>query len=220
MARANLVVLTGIVASEEMDSRMIDASKTDGTTDIPVLNFLVKCFDQVDKRFYTLPVAAWGTDLVSDCMNYMKKGDLVYIEGELRYKHIKNPITRETEKIYTTVKARTVEFISKKLKDEALELQSHDNTVRLIGNLVHDPNDDAEGFVLAVDRLYPPKDMKISNDKLTDYVTLVVRDKELFNTNLKKGSAVIVSGKLLTKKRDENAAKPRVVVDVCKIVGR
>lgn len=221
MARLNLIKLIGTVEYEgELDPREISADKTDGKNKMEVLNFFVKCFDEEDKRFYTLPVAVWGEKQVEECLRFMKKGDLVYVQGELRYKYIQNKETKEIDRVYTTVKASTIEFISKKLKDEKLQFSMND--VTLIGNLVNDAKigDESESFVMAVDRLYPSKDLKVPNHKLTDYVHLVIRDSEKLKNELSKGSTVIVNGKLMTRKKTEKYGIPRVVVDVKDIVGR
>lgn len=224
MARVNLVNLIGTVVTDlqEVDPRTIDGfeNEAEKSSKRYVLNFYVKCYDEDDKRPYTLPVAIWDESLITQCLMHVNKGDLIYIQGELRYKFINNPQTRKREKIYTTVKAATVEFISKKMKGKSIPYS--ENNVHLIGNLVNDPTESEDGFVIAVDRLYPTNSVDdISNDKLTDYVTLVVRDKAAFKSKLKKGSVAIVSGKLMTRKKSEdNIIKPRIVVDVKTIAGR
>jgi single-stranded DNA-binding protein len=275
MARLNMVNLIGTVVNDQLDPRTIGSEKTDGENKMEVLNFLIRTFDEEYQRYFTLPVAVWGEDLVGDCLEFIKKGDLVYVQGELRYKFIYNKQKKMHEKIYTTVKAATVEFISKKLKDQPLNYSM--NEVKLIGNLVEDPitensikeyprevsvieenrsyleaagldvqmlidkqvktvNEEQAkilesikgfslstpetGFVIAVDRLYPSKDLKIPNHKLTDYVTLVVNDKSKIKGDLKKGSVAIVDGKLMTRKRNEKIVEPRIVVDVKEMVGR
>lgn len=226
MARVNSVTIIGTVVTDlqEVDPRTIHGLENDvrdlgNDSKHQVLNFHVRCFDEEDQRPYTLPVAVWDENLTMQCLMHVNKDDLVYIQGELRYKFVYNKETRQREKIYTTVKATTVEFLSKKMKGKRIPYSK--NEVQLIGNLVNDPNETEDGFVLAVDRLYPSKDMKVSNDKLTDYVTLVVRDKAAFKSKLKKGSVAIVSGKLMTRKKTEdNTVKPRIVVDVKEIAGR
>lgn len=218
MARLNSVSLIGTVVNENLDPRTVDSEKTDGKQSMAVLNFLVRCFDETLGRYNTLPVAVWGEREILDCMNHLNKGDMVYVQGELRYKFIYNTETKKHERIYTTVKASTVEFISKKLKGESLAYSM--NEVKLIGNLVQDPTETEDGFVIAVDRLYPSKEVKVPNYKLTDYVTLVMKDKKQVMGNLKKGSVAIVSGKLMSRKLDEDVVKPRIVVEVDRIVGK
>lgn len=217
MATLNLVSLTGNVVSRELESRLINKDKTDGKKSIPVLNFLIRCYDKEDGRHYTLPVAVWGKELVDQCMTHLKYGDLVYVGGVLRYKHVKDE-NGKIKEVYTSVKASTVEFISKKLKNEKLDYSM--NEVKLIGNLVHNPVVGERGFVVAVDRLYPTKNITVSNDKLTDYVTLFVSDESKIKGNLKKGSVVIIDGKLMTRKKQEDKSIPRIVVGVNEIVGR
>lgn len=218
MARFNNAVLIGKVVNEVLEPKIIGKDQTDGKKPNAVLNFLIEYFDTDDKRTYKLPVAVWGVDEVMQCKNYLNKGDLVLVQGEVRYKFIKDPITKEIVKIYTTVKASTVEFLSKKLKNQALEYAV--NEVKLIGNLVGDACDKEEGFVVAVDRLYPTKEATLANEDSTDFITLVVRDKKKIKGNLKKGSVVIVDGKLMTRRRHKELIMPTIVVDVKEMVGR
>lgn len=217
MARLNLVSLMGELVSDHLETRMIQKEKTDGKRNIPVLNFLIRCYDKEDQRPYTLPVAVWGKERIDQCLSHLKKGDLVYVQGELRYKHVRNE-EGKIERVYTTVKAESVEFLSKKLNDQKLDYSM--NEVKLIGNLVHNPVVAEDGFVVAIDRLYPTKDVTVPNDKLTDYVTLYVSGEEKIVGNLKKGSVVIIDGKLMTRRRQEDQSVPRIVVGVNEIVGR
>jgi len=222
MARVNFVQLMGRNVSEEFQIRMIDEEKTDGKNPNLVLNFLLECYDEEEGKSYRLPVAVWGKDLVIQCQNHMKKNDLVYVQGELRYKFIYNKEKKQMEKVYTSVKATTVEFISKKMKDQ--DLNHTINEVKLIGNLVEDLVETEDGFVVAVDRLYPSKDLKVPNYKLTDYVTVLIKDKTQIKGNLKKGSVAIIDGKLMTRKvkdvSETGKVSPRVVVGAKQIVGR
>jgi len=222
MARINEVSLIGTVVNTELDPKTVSPEKTDGQNNMEVLNFLVRCYNEYTGRVDTLPVAVWGENLVRECLMFMKKDDLVYINGELRYKTIWNHELKRPERIYTTVKASTVEFLSKKLKDQKLYDDKFGvNDVKLAGNLVEDPRWDGEGFILAVDRLHPSKDLKVPNHKLTDYVTIVVKDESCIRGPLKKGSVAIVEGSLMSRKRDdERIGFPRIVVDAKKIVGR
>lgn len=227
MARVNSVTIIGTVVTDlqEVDPRTINGLESEvgmlekDNKKRQVLNFYVRCFDEEDQRPYTLPVAVWDEELSKQCLMHVNKDDLIYIQGELRYKFIYNKDTRKREKIYTTIKASTIEFISKKMKGKRIPYSK--NEVQLIGNLVNDPNETEEGFVIAVDRLHPAKEVEVKDDKRADYVTLVVRDKSVFKSKLKKGSVAIVSGKLMTRKKNEdNLVKPRIVVDVKEIAGR
>lgn len=217
MARLNSVDLIGTIVNKEFKPNFIMAEKTDGKTNMPVLNFLLRCFDEEKGRHFTYPIAVWGEEMIMDCMDHLKQGDMVYVQGELRYKFHYNKESHKREKTFTTVKAATVEFLSKKLKDVPLDYSM--NEVKLIGNLVDEPVETEDGFVIAVDRLYPSKDLKVPNYKLTDYVTLVMTDKSIMKTKLHKSSVAIVEGKLMTRKKGDDESKPRVVVEVRNIVG-
>lgn len=244
MARGNLVTLLAEVVNINYDLKVVSLAEKgkaknnavekdlenkeneEKMTNTMVLNFLVKCFDEDDQRYYTLPVAVWGKKEVKQCQEFLNNGDLVYIQGELRYKFIYNKTNKKFERVYTTVKADTVEFLTKKLKNtkniESKKLEHYINDVKLIGNLVEDPTDTKKGFVVAVDRKYPTKDVKTPNHKLTDYVTLVLDGDAKVKGNLKKGSVVVVNGKLMTRRIEEleQEATPRIVVGVKEIVGR
>lgn len=222
MARINVVQLMGRNVSKEFQIRMIAEGDSEGQKANLVLNFVLECYDEEERKKYRLPVSVWGKELVMQCQHHMKENDLVYVQGELRYKFVYNKEKREMEKVYTSVKATTVEFVSKKMKNQ--ELDHSINEVKLIGNLVEDPIYTDEGFVIAVDRLYPSKDLKVPNYKLTDYVTVVVKDKSVIKGDLKKGSMAIIDGKLMTRKihdiPDNGKVNPRIVVGAKRIVGR
>ncbi|QST02993.1 single-stranded DNA-binding protein (plasmid) [Pontibacillus sp. ALD_SL1] len=228
MARFNSATLLGKVVNEKLEPKIIGKHQTDGIKPNAVLNFLIEYFDEEDKRTYRLPVAVWGVDEVEQCEEHMKKGDLVLVQGEVRYKHIPlrdeyGKIQRDEndeiimEKIFTTLKTNTIEFVSKKLKNEALQYGIND--VKLIGNLVSEPTDSEEGFVVAVDRLYPTKEVK-PNENLADFITLVATDKAKIQGGLKKGSTVIVDGKMMTRKRRKDIVTPNIVIGIKEMVGR
>lgn len=212
MARINQVTLMGRVVSEELEPKIIEKEKTNGTDANVLLNFKIQCWDEEDHRHYTLPVAVWGLDMVEQCEKYLKNGDIISVAGEIRYKFIKGQ-GNVTKKIYTAIKADKVEFISKKIKNEPFYHTM--NEILLLGNLVQDPVESEEGFVVAVDRLAPSKE-KVD----PDYVTLVVKDKDIIKGNLKKGSMVVVKGKVMTVKKKEGVVHPRIVVGVQTMVGR
>lgn len=230
MARFNSVTLLGRVV--KMEPKMVGKDKTDGKNRAVVMNFQIQCFDKDDNRYYRLPVAYWGIDEVDQCEDHMNVGDLVLVQGELRYKFIKSKVKDEktgktiekVDRIYTTVKASTVEFLSKKLKNTKHikddKLNHSINEVKLIGNLVEHPTHSDKGFVVAIDRLYPTKEVKGDNNEKTDFVTLIVDEKEKMSKKLKKGSVVIVDGKLMTRKKIKDKVIPTIVVDVKNIVGR
>lgn len=212
MARLNQVTLMGKVVSEEIEPKIIEKTKTNGEEASVLLNFKIQCWDQEDGRYYTLPVAVWGLDMVDQCEKHIKYGDVICVIGELRYKFIKDG-KGKNQKIYTAVKAESVEFISKKVKNEPFYHPI--NQIRLIGNLVHDPIQSDEGFVIAVDRLAPSKEKSEP-----DYVTLVLKDKSLIRGELKKGSMAIIDGKVMTVRKKEGVVHPRIVVGVKEMVGR
>lgn len=214
MARINQVVLMGTVTNNEFEPRLIEEN---GERNM-VLNLKLQYWNNSDKRYYNLPIAVWGSDMVKQCIAHLKKGHLIYVYGELRYKFIRDPNTSEIKRIYTTVKAASLEFFTKKAGDETFFHQI--NEVRLAGNLVEDPVETEDGFILAVDRLYPTKDIKTPNHKLTDYITICCDDKNKIRGNLRKGSMAIIDGELMTKKRVEGVVQPRVVVRVKEMVGR
>ena len=190
MARLNQVTLMGRVVSEEIEPKIIEKEKTNGEEASVLLNFKIQCWDEEDSRHYTLPVAVWGLDMVDQCEKFLKYGDVICVVGELRYKFIKDR-NGKNKKIYTAIKAENIEFISKKVKNEPFYYPI--NQIRLIGNLVHDPIESEDGFVIAVDRLAPAKD---KNEP--DYVTLIVKDKNAIKGNLKKGSMAIIDCKIIT----------------------
>ena len=233
MARFNSVTLLGRVYN--MVAKPVGKDKTDGVEGSFVLNFLLECYSEEDKRSYRIPVAVWGEREVTQCLEHLNEGDLALVQGEVRYKFIrvdekdelgnvrlhpktKRPI-QKVERVYTAVKASTVEFLSKKMKKEELFYHSI-NEIRLIGNLVDEPKKGEEGFVIAVDRLYPTKQTKSPNHQLTDYVTLLVSEESVIRGNLKKGSVAIIDGKLMTRRMQGNMATPTIVVDVKRMVGR
>lgn len=233
MARLNLVTLVGTVVEESLEVQgiLIDQAshglnQTD-VSDLKVLNFSIKC--KTKNTYQTIPVAVWDTMLIQQCMRYLNKGEMVYVQGELRYKYVFNKETRQFDKIYTNVKAGTVEFISKKLKSKSHEHESNLmptinyelNEVKLIGNLVEDPKLE-ESFVLAVDRLGFQKegDKRQKDYQFTDYVHLMVKDPAILRQKLTKSAMVIVDGSLMTQPKKEDQVTPRIVVDVKAIVGR
>lgn len=209
-----------VLGKEEMRS-----SNNDEQSEI-VLNLIVQCYDEETKKYYNLPVAVWGEKAIQLTREFAKNrlsvGDLIYVNGELRYSYIynkdeKGKVMLDSPKlIYITIKANTVEFVSREMKKTTLNTSI--NEVRLFGNLVEDPVETEEGFVVAVDRLYS-KEMKLPNYKTTDYITLVMDKKEKMKGNLKKGDFVIVDGKLLTRKQEGEQVRPTIVVGVNKIVG-
>lgn len=217
MARLNDVMLIGKKVDDGMEPKIVGKSQTDGENANIVLNFLMKTYDEKIKRFVTLPVAVWGEEMVEQCITHLQKDDLICVKGELRYKFIYNHKSKQMERIYTTVKASTVEFLSKKMKTQ--ELHYYVNKVSLVGNLVDEPVQTENGFVVAVDRLYPTKDVTAPNSELTDFVTLVIDDDSVLKGNLKKGSPVIIDGKLMTRRKRMDIIEPRIVVSVDKIVG-
>lgn len=232
MARFNSATLLGRVYNKA--AKPVGKDKTDGIEGSFVLNFQLECYCEEDKRSYRIPIAVWGEREVTQCLEYLNEGDLALVQGEIRYKFIRvdetdaegnilynsrtNRPLQKVERVYTAVKATTVEFLSKKMKKEEMFYHSI-NEIRLIGNLVDDPKKGEEGFVIAVDRLYPTKQTKSPNHRLTDYVTLLVSDTSEIKGQLKKGSVAIIDGKLMTRKRG-NMAIPTVVVDVKRMVGR
>jgi single-stranded DNA-binding protein len=220
----NQVQLLGRVVDEELEPRIIGKEKTDGERPAAVLNFRVEYFDKEDDCFYRLPIAVWGTKDVNDCLEHLEKGSLVFVQGELRYKYIfeKNEVgERKLIKVYTNVKASRIEFMGEKIKSPIFKKSI--NEVRLFGNLRDDPVETEEGFVVAVDRMLPSKENIRSADYSTDYVHLVIKNKELIQRDdfkeLKKGSAVIIDGKLMTRKINEEIVRPTIVVSVKDIVG-
>lgn len=217
MARLNDVLLIGKTLSEELEAKFVRKEQTDGEAGNVVLNFLMKTYDEESGRFITLPVAVWGEELVDQCLTYLKKDDLICVRGEIRYKFIYNHESKSTERIYTTVKASNVEFLSKKMKTK--ELHYYKNEVRLLGNLVDEPIETEDGFVVAIDRLYPTKEVTTHNANLTDYVTLVLDKNSVLRGNLAKGSSVIIEGRLMTRKKRMDIIEPRIVVTVNEMVG-
>lgn len=227
MARMNRTIIIGRVSEDKaLESRVINKEKTDGENSIPVLNLLLETRTKGKNgvRDVRIPVAVWGKKMVRQCSQFLKPGDLVLVEGEYRYKAVKDEDGKIVQN-YQTVKASNIEFLSKKLKEsDTHKLNYSKNEIHLIGNLVHDPriskDADYHGFVMAVDRLYPTKEVDgIENDKLTDYVTLVVQDKSKIKSNLKKGSVAIVSGELMTRRVLNRDTMPRIVVNVDEIIG-
>jgi len=217
MARLNDVVLIGKKVDGEMEPKIVSKRFTDGETANVVLNFLMKTYDEEAQRFITLPIAVWGEGLVEQCLLHLKQNDLICVKGELRYKFIYNRDTKQTERIFTTVKANNVEFLSKKMKTQ--NLHYYVNKVRLVGNLVDEPIQTEDGFVLAVDRTYPTKEASAPNSELTDFVTLILDEKSVLRGSLTKGSPVIIDGKLMTRKKRMDIIEPRIVVSVQEMVG-
>lgn len=201
----------------EMEPKIVNKRFTDGETANVVLNFRMKTYDEETQRFITLPIAVWGEALVEQCLLHLKKNDLICVKGELRYKFIYNRLTKQTERIYTTVKATNIEFLSKKMKSQ--NLHYYVNKIRLVGNLVEEPIKTENGFTLAVDRTYPTKDISAPNSELTDFVTLVIDEKSVLRGSLTKGSPVIIDGKLMTRKKRMDMIEPRIVVSVKEMVG-
>jgi single-stranded DNA-binding protein len=222
MARINEVSLIGEVLNSELVPTIVTADKTDGQNHMEVLNFKIRCYNKDTRRYDIIPVAVWGEQKVRECMLYMKKGDVVYVFGELRYKSINwNHKLKTPERVIGTVKATTVEFLSKKLKDKHLSDPTYSiNSVRLSGNLASDPIEGDGGFIIAIDRLYPSKDLQVPNHKLTDYVTVIVPDLSCVIGPLKKGSMAIIEGSLMTRRmNDEAITFPSTVVDARLVVG-
>lgn len=217
MARLNDVFLIGNVVNAELEPKIVGKDKTDGEKANVVLNFLMKTWDEELQRYINVTVAVWGEEMVEQCLTNLKKDDLVCVKGELRYKSIYNRKSEKTEKIYTNVKVSSIEFLTKKMKTQ--QLDCYENIVRLVGNLVDDPIKTEEGFLVAVDRLYPTKEVSAPNSELTDFVTLVLSEDSVLKGEITKGKSVYIDGKLMTRKKRLDIIEPRIVVKVKKMVG-
>lgn len=186
MARLNHVQLIGKIESKS-EIRKI---KADNEIEVPILNFVVSCEDLEDKRKYKIPIALWNEEAYQ-MEQWIRTGDYVYINGEMRYKFIKNG--NKIEKIYTNVKANTIELITKQIKNP-FHTPHYVNEVKLMGNIV---NGDKNNFIIAVDRL--PKETP-------DFITITNEKGNAIKGNFKKGSFVILDGKIATRKK-ENVIK-------------
>jgi len=218
MARLNDVMMAGKVISEELEPKLVSKNETGGESAQVVLNFKMRTYDKIAQRYITLPVAVWGEELVEQCITELEKGDSICVKGELRFKFIRNKQTGKTERIYINVKASCIEFLSKKMKTK--DVPFYKNSVQLIGNLVSDVKQGDEGFVVAVDRLYPTRETTAPNSELTDFITVVANEGSVLNGALTQGSNVIIEGRLMTrKKRMDDLLEPRIVVAVDNYIG-
>lgn len=232
MARVNFVQLigkvkfplvkdekTGEITENKERALKIRIIDTGNEQDNYVLNLILRYFDQEENKFHNIPVTVWGRELSQQCFKHLKEDDFIYVQGELRYKYHFNKETRKREKVFTNVKASTIEFLSKKIKDQPLDYYM--NEVKLVGNVVEMPTKETDGFVVAVDRLHPSKDLEVPNYKLTDYVHVMMKDKNKMKGKIQKGSTVIIDGSLMTNKMtNDGTFSPRIVVGAKEIVGR
>lgn len=218
MARLNDVLIVGKVINDELEPKLVSKSESGGESNQVVLNFKMRMFDEEAQRFITLPVAVWGEELVEQCVLHLEKDDSILVKGELRFKYIVNKQTGKTERLYINVKTSNIEFLSKKMKTK--DVPFYKNSVQLIGNLVNDAKQGDDGFVVAVDRLYPTKEATAPNSELTDFITVVANEKSVLNGALTQGSNVIIEGRLMTrKKRMDGILEPRIVVAVDNYIG-
>lgn len=221
MIRINKVILMGInttdfVGREPVKEQNQNIQLQNGKTlSNFVLNFRLACYDAVDKRSYQLPVCVWDEELIDTCERKMKEGMLIYVEGSLRYKYLIDELTEKVIKIYTTVKAEKMEFI------DIEGLPKHKvpctNSIRLIGKLADttklSESGDENLFSVQVERNIP-KQVLSDVDEGHDMIPLLVKDKKAFTGSMKKGSLVVVDGRIMTRKKTENMSDPRIVVNV------
>lgn len=221
MERINKVILMGINMTEDVGREPVKQHKQNiqlqngKSLSNFVLNFRLACYDTTDKRTYQLPVCVWDEELIETCERKMKEGMLVHVEGSLRYRYVVDELTDEVILIFTTIKAEKMEFFDVKGMPKYKVPTS--NFIRLVGKLTESTKLSEEGeekiFNLQVERNIP-KQILSSVEEGHDDIPLIVRSKKAFAGSMKKGSLVLVDGKIITRKKTEDFSNPRIVVDV------
>lgn len=230
MARLNQVELMGTVKNIKL--LVLGKDKTNMDEAQIVLNFVLRYYNQELERYINLPISVWEEKVRMQCVNHLKEGDVVFIKGEIRNKYVYDTDTEGSEnkkekklvKIYTSVKASEIEFISKKIHDTKIEIsaesfrQKGKNRVLLMGNVVSETIDGKEEIVVAVDRLNSIKNAKLSNHLTTDFITMLLDKETKITGKMQKGSVVMIEGELLTRKREEGKVIPTIVVGAKDII--